>query len=100
MNSNVHNFQKIKHNIKQLQEQNELQQDQILELAHYLNLTMVQVTEQRGVLMELDTHLNVLNYTLMQTMEAITNLRFTLAILTYMHTGIQWLTSGIISLKM
>ena len=47
---------------------NKLQQYQILELAYYLNLTMVQVTEQRGVLMELDNHLNVLNYTLVQTM--------------------------------
>ena len=97
--SNAHNIQKMKHNIKQLQEQNKLQQNQILELPHYLNLTMIQVTEQRGVLMELETCLNVLNYMSVQTMEAITHLRFTLAILTDVCTGTQQLTSGIICLR-
>ena len=33
-----------------LQNQNKLQQDQILELAHFLNLTMVQVGEHQDVL--------------------------------------------------
>ena len=49
--------------------------------------------------MELDTCLNVLNYTLVHTMVAVTHLRFTSVILKDMHTGIQQLIVGIISLR-
>ena len=38
-------------------EQNNLQEAQILEQAHYLNLTMLQVCEHCGFLYELDTRL-------------------------------------------
>ena len=86
---NACSIQKIKCKIKKLQEQNEHQQDQILELAYFLSFSMVLVTELRGELTELDTYLNALNYTLVQTIETITNLRFTLAILTDMCTSTQ-----------
>ena len=40
---NVRNIRKIKQNLQILQNQNDLQENQILELVHYLNLTMIQV---------------------------------------------------------
>ena len=48
-------------NIKILQNQNKLQQDQILELALFLNLTVVQVGEHQEALYELETRLLILN---------------------------------------
>ena len=40
-----------------LQEQNKLQEEQILQLVYFLELTMVQVSEHYKVLYELYTHL-------------------------------------------
>ena len=40
---NVRNIRKIKQILQILQNQNDLQESQILELIHYLNLTMIQV---------------------------------------------------------
>ena len=51
---NVRNIRKIKQNLQILQNQNDLQESQILELTHYLNLTMIQVWEHCGFLCKLD----------------------------------------------
>ena len=40
-------FRAIKDNIRTLQAQNKLQQDQILELSHYLNITYAHVSTNR-----------------------------------------------------
>ena len=42
---NVRNIRKIKQNLQILQNQNDLQESQIAEVTHYLNLTMIQVWE-------------------------------------------------------
>ena len=39
-------FRTIKDNIRTLQMQNKLQQNQIIELSHYLNITYVHVSTQ------------------------------------------------------
>ena len=38
---NVRNIRTIKQNLQILQNQNDLQESQVLELTHYLNLTMI-----------------------------------------------------------
>ena len=46
MYTNAKNIKKIKQNLTILPEQNNLQESQIMELTHYLNLTIMQVCEQ------------------------------------------------------
>ena len=65
----------IYENINILQDQNKLQQDQTLELAHFLNLTVVLVGEHQETLYDLDTRLIILDRTLMSTMQALSYLR-------------------------
>ena len=55
--SNMRNMKKIKENMQALQDQNILQEKQILELTHYLNLTMNQVREHRNILYDIDNRL-------------------------------------------
>ena len=63
--SNMRNIKKIKKNIKILHEQNILQQKQILELTHFLNLTMNQVREHKNALYDIDNRLMIVNKTMM-----------------------------------
>ena len=63
--SNSRNIKKIKKNIRILKTQNFLQEAQILELTHYMNLTMSQVKEHRNALYDLDNRLLLVNKTLM-----------------------------------
>ena len=46
-----------KKNLQILQGQNELQEEPIMELIHYLNLTVLQVGERQAALYDLDTRL-------------------------------------------
>ena len=96
---NVRNICKIKQNLQILQNQNDLQESQILELAHFLNLTMIQVWEHCGVLCELDARLLVFNNTLAMTMEAMNHLHYMTTLITDIHTTVIRLTLGIFSLK-
>ena len=56
--SNAKNIKKIKENIEKLQEQNILQEKQIMELAHYLNLTATHVQLQDKLIEEIQTEVN------------------------------------------
>ena len=62
------NIAKIKENIHALQEQNQLQDKQIKQLANYLNLTMHQVDRHSEMLYELDTKMTIMNKTIQQIM--------------------------------
>ena len=66
--SNAKNIAKIKENIHTLQEQNQLQDKQIIQLANYLNLTMHQVDRHSEMLYELDTKMTIMNKTIQQIM--------------------------------
>ena len=66
--SNAKNIAKIKENIHVLQEQNQLQDKQIKQLANYLNLTMHQVDRHSEMLYELDTKMTIMNKTIQQIM--------------------------------
>ena len=61
----MRNIKKIKRNIKILHEQNILQEKQILELTHFLNLTMNQVREHKNELYDIDNKLMIVNKTMM-----------------------------------
>ena len=60
---NARNIAKIKYNIHILQKQNQLQDKQIDQLAHYLNLTMHQVDKHNEMLYEMDTKMTIMNKT-------------------------------------
>ena len=57
----------IKDNIRTLQEQNLLQQDQIIELSHYLNITYGHVSSNRYAITNLQVRLAEINKTLIAT---------------------------------
>ena len=61
-------FRTIKDNIRTLQIQNKLQQDQILELSHYLNITYAHVSTNRYAISNLQVQLAQVNQTLIATM--------------------------------
>ena len=64
-------FRAIKNNIRTLQVQNKLQEDQILELSHYLNITYAHVSTNRYAITNLQVQLVQLNKTLIATLEVI-----------------------------
>ena len=66
--SNARNIAKIKDNIHALQKQNQLQDKQIKQLAHYLNLTMHQVDKHNEMLYEMDTKMTTMNKTIQHIM--------------------------------
>ena len=96
---NVRNKRKIKQNFQILQNKNDLQESQISELAHYVNLTMIQVWEHHGVLCELNTKLLVFNNTLAKTKEAMNYLQYMTTLITDIHAMVTRLTAEIFSLK-
>ena len=72
--SNARNIAKIKDNIHALQKQNQLQDKQIKQLAHYLNLTMHQVDKHNEMLYEMDTKMTIMNKTIQYIMRNIDTL--------------------------
>ena len=66
--TSARNINKIKDNINILQKQNQLQDEQIKQLAKYLNLTMHQVDRHSEMLYELDTKMAIMNKTMQQLM--------------------------------
>ena len=66
--SNAKNIAKIKKNLHTLQEQNQLQDKQIKQLAKFLNLTMHHVDKHSEMLYELDTKLTIINKTIQEIM--------------------------------
>ena len=69
------------------------------ELLHFLNLTLIQVGEHQEALYEMDTRLIILNRTPMSSIKTFSYLRYPVVVLADVHTGVTWLTSGILSLK-
>ena len=92
-------FRAIKDNIRTLQLQNKLQQDQILELSHYLNITYAHVSTNRYAITNLQVQLAQINQTLMATMQNVRFLRFTVAIITDIRIILAKLTLGVMGLQ-
>ena len=75
-------FRAIKNNIRTLQLQNRLQEDQILELSHYLNITYGHVSTNRYAITNLQVQLAQLNKTLIATLEDAKFIKYTIAVIT------------------
>ena len=92
-------FRTIKNNIKTLQMQNKLQQDRILELSHYLNITYAHVSTNRYAITNLQVQLAQVNQSLMATMQTVRFLRFTVTIITDIRIILAKLTLGVMGLQ-
>ena len=89
----------IKDNIRTLPLQNKLQEDQILELSHYLNITYAHVSTNRYAITNLQVQLAQLNTTLIATMQDVKFIRYTVAILTDVRIILAKLTLGVMGLQ-
>ena len=92
-------FRAIKDNIRTLQLQNKLQEDQILELFHYLNITYAHVSTNRYAITNLQVQLAQLNKTLIATLEDAKFIRYTIAVITDVRIILAKLTLGVIGLQ-
>ena len=88
-------FRTITDNIRTLQMQNKLQQDQILELSHYLNITYAHVSTNRYAITNLQVQLAQVNQTLMATMQSVRFLWFTVTVITDIRIILAKLTLGV-----
>ena len=89
----------IKDNIRTLQKQNQLQQNQIIELAHYLNITYAHVSTNRYAINNLQVQLAQVNQSLMVTMKAVQFLRYTVVVITDIRIILSKLTLGVMGLQ-
>ena len=89
----------IKDNIRTLQEQNLLQQDQIIELSHYLNITYGHVSSNRYAITNLQVRMAEINKTLIATLIDVKFLKYTVAMVNDVRIILAKLTLGIMSLE-
>ena len=89
----------IKGNIHVLYDQNILQEKQIIELTHYLNVTYGHVWVNRYAINELNIKVAMLNKTLMMVIGETKFVKFTVAVMTDMRMTLARLTIGIMSLQ-
>ena len=92
-------FRTIKDNIRTLQMQNKLQQNQIIELSHYLNITYAHVSTNRYAISNLQVQLAQVNQSLMVTMKAVQFLRYTVIVITDVRIILSKLTLGVMGLQ-
>ena len=89
----------IKKNNQALYDQNILQEKQIIELTHYLNVTYGHVRPNRLVINELNIKVTTLNKTMMAIIGETKFIKFTVAILTDMRMMLAQLSLGVMSLQ-
>ena len=97
--SNAQNIMSIKRNIQTLYDHNILQEKQIIELTHYLNITYGHVCANRQVINELNVKVATLNKTLMAVIGETKFIKYTVAILTDMRMTLAQLSLGVMSLQ-
>ena len=96
---NAQNLMAIKRNIQILYNQSILQQKQIIELTHYLNVTYGHVHTNRLVINELNIQVATLNKTMMAVIGETKFIKFTVATLTDMRMTLAQLSLGLMSLQ-
>ena len=89
----------IKKNIQALYGQNILQEKQIIELTHYLNVTYGHVCTNRLVINELNVKVTTLNKTMIAVIGETKFIKFTVAILNDMRMILTQLSLGVMSLQ-
>ena len=97
--SNAQSINKIKKNLRILQDQNVLQDHQIKALAKHLNLTMTQVNRHEEMLYELDSKLLILNCTIQDIMVQLSYFRYEYTIMTHIQMRINRIYTSIFALK-
>ena len=96
---NAHYIMTIKMNIQNLYDQNVLQEKQIIELTHYLNVTYGHVHTNRLVINELNIQVATLNKTMMAVIGETKFIKFTVATLTDIRMTLAQLSLGLMSLQ-
>ena len=96
---NAQNLRSIERNIQTLYDQNVLQEKQIIELTHYLNVTYGHVRTNRMVINELNIQVATLNKTMMAVIGETKLIKFTVAALTDMRMTLAQLSLGLMSLQ-
>ena len=89
----------IKDNIRTLQEQNILQQDQIIELSHYLNITYRHVSSNRHAITNLQIGMAQINKTLVAALCSVQFIKYTVAIVNDIRIELAKLTLGVMNLE-
>ena len=89
----------IKDNIRTLQEQNLLQQDQIIELTNYLNITYRHVSSNRYAITNLQVRMAKVNKTLIAALSNVKFVKYSVAIINDIRIILAKLTLGVISLE-
>ena len=97
--SNTRNIAKIKENIHALQKQNQLQDKQIKQLAHFLNLTMYQVDRHSEMLYEMDIKMTNMNKTMQHIMWNLDAMRYETNLLHYFQTKIYRIYTSLYALQ-
>ena len=97
--SNSCSINKIKKNLRVLQDQNLLQDKQIKALAGHLNLTMAHVNRHENMLYELDTKLMILNKTLQSVMVQLSYFRYETNLIDHMQLCINHIYTAVYALK-
>ena len=90
----------ITDNIRTLQEQNLLQQDQIIELTHYLNITYGHVSSNRYVITNLQVKMAKVNKTLIAALSDVKFVKYSVAIINDIRIILAKLTLGVMSLEL
>ena len=99
IHQNRQDVKKLKTAVKNLYQQNILQQDQILETARFLNVTYGYVSENRMSINEMQVKLAVINHTLISTMKEVKFIKYTIAVLTDARSALSRLAIGLITLQ-
>ena len=89
----------IKDNIRTLQEQNLLQQTQIIELKHYLNIIYGNVSSNRFAITNLQVGMAQINKTLVAALNDVKHVKYLVAIINDIRIILAKLTLGAISLE-
>ena len=89
----------IRDNIRTLQEQNLLQQDQIIELTHYLNITYGHVSSNRYAITNLQVRMVEVNKTLIAALSDVKFVKYLVAIINDISIILAKLTLGVMSLE-
>ena len=97
--SNLCSINKIKQNLRILQDQNLLQGKQIKALADHLNLTMAHVNRHENMLYELDAKLMILNKTLQSVMVQLSYFRYETNLIDHMQLYINRIYTAVYALK-
>ena len=97
--SNSRSINKIKKNLRILQDQNLLQDKQIKALAGHLNLTMAHVNKHENMLYELDAKLMILNKTLQSIMVQLSYFCYESNLIDHMQLRINRIYTAVYALK-